>query len=163
MNLSDILLRELSEDSTPSREAKDLNTFIESFSDPNVPKEIRDARQAVAMERLQAGAESLLFPRDYGPGDFVVWKSKTLKTHRFPGLGQPAYVLEVTETTPEYVERREENKNRSGSIYQALHLTVRVLIELEDGRFVEYWLPGDRLCRFFEGDLKRFIDENRSD
>jgi hypothetical protein len=113
--------------------------------------------------RSQDGAEYLLSPQDYGPGDFVVWKSQALKTHRFPGLGQPAYVLEVTKTTPEYVERREGGKNKSGTLYQALHLTTRVLIEMEDGMFAEFWLPGDRLRRFFDGGLKKFIDENKAD
>ena len=142
------------------KELQNPDSFHESFSNPDVSKDIRQARQSTAMERLQIGAESLLSPRDYGPGDFVVWKSSALKTHRAPGLDQPAYVLEVTKETPEYVERREDSKDLSGSIYQALKLNVRVLVELDTGLFAEFWLPGDRLCRFFSGDLKKFADEN---
>ena len=162
MSLSDDLLEGPFASSDYEEDHRDSDFFYASFSDPNIPKDIRQARQLAAMERLQVGAESLLSPKDYGPGDFVVWKSGALKTHRLPGLGQPVYVLEVTEETPEYIERREERQNKSGSIYQALHLTVRVLIELDDGLFGEYWLPGDRLCRFFNGDLKKFVDENTS-
>ena len=162
MSLSDDLLEGLFASSDHEENLKDSDSFYKSFSDSSMPRDIRRVRQLAAMERLQAGSELLLSRRNYGPGDFVCWKSDALKTHRVPGVNQPAYVLEVTQETQKYIERREETRDLSGSLYQALKLNVKVLVEMENGIFAEYWLPGDRLHRFFNGDLKKFVDENTS-